>query len=144
MLPLLLFLLPAGQLCVSSGFILLGMQSCPGIFPQLCALTLTSVKVVTSLQEWMPVANFLMLIYLDFLMILWVIQIADELTGGAQRQAVPPNDWRFVEWERSALRVFSDCLLVLPQACSHLPQKRLSVQAPSTLLPWHLLVSDVY
>lgn len=70
MLPLLLFLLPAGQLCVSSGFILLGMQSCPGLFPQLCALTLTSVKVVTSLQERMPVASFLMLIYLDFLMIL--------------------------------------------------------------------------
>lgn len=69
-----------------SGFILVGMQSCPGLFPQLCAMTLTSVKVVTSLQEGMPAANFLMLIYLDFLMVLdgfCMIQIADELTGGA-------------------------------------------------------------
>ena len=72
----------------------------------------------------MPAANFLMLIYLDFLMILdgfCVIQSAAELTGGAQRQAVTLNDWRFAEWERSALHVFPDCLLILPQACSHLP-----------------------
>jgi len=56
----------------------------------------------------MPVANFLMLIYLDFLRISCMIQIADELTGGAQRQAVAPNDWSFVERERSAL-----CVLLL-------------------------------
>lgn len=45
----------------------------------------------------MSVVNFLILIYLDFLRISCVIQIADELTGGAQRQAVAPNDWSFVE-----------------------------------------------
>jgi len=147
MLPLLLFLLPAGWLCTSSGFVLLGMQSCPGLFPQLCAVTLTSVKVVTSLQEWTPAADFLMLIYLDFLVILdgfCVIQVADELTGGAQRHAATPNDWRFAEWERSAQHVFPDCFLILPWACSHLPWKGLSTQASSILLSWHLLVSDLY
>lgn len=99
---------------MSSGFILVGMQSCPGLFPQLCAMTLTSVKMVTSLQERTPAANFLMLIYLDFRMILdgfCVIQIADELTGGAQRQTVTPKDQRFAEWERSAPHVFPDRLL---------------------------------
>lgn len=105
MLPLLLFPLPAGWLCLSCGFILLGMQSCPGLFPQLCAKTLTSVKMVTSLEDWMLAADFLMLIYLDFGMILdgfCVIPSADGLTGGVQREAVIPKDWRFAEWERNS------------------------------------------
>lgn len=84
----------------------------------------------------MPVADFLMLFYLDFGMILdgfCVIPSADELTGGAQREAVTPNDWRFAEWERSVPHVFPECLLILSWACSHLPWKGLSTQAPSVL-----------
>lgn len=45
----------------------------------------------------MPASNFLILIYLDFVRISCTIMIADELTGGAQRQAVAPNDWGSVE-----------------------------------------------
>lgn len=143
MLPLLLFPLPAGWLSVSSGFILLGMQSCPGLFVQLCAVTLTSVKMVTSLQDWMPAADFLMLIYWDFGMIsdgFCMILSADKITGAAQKEAVSPKNWRFSEWDRSVPHVCPDCLLILWWACSHLPWEGLSTQAPSILLPWHLLV----
>lgn len=143
MLPLLLFPLPAGWLCVSSGFILLGMRSCPGLFPQLCAMTLTGVKMATSFKDWVPVADFLMLFYLGFGMILdgfCVIPSSEELTGGAQREAVTPNEWRFAEWERSVPHVFPECLLILSWACSHLQWKGLSTQAPSILPSWHLLV----
>lgn len=84
----------------------------------------------------MPVADFVMLFYLDFGMILdgfCVIPSSDELTGGAQREAVTPNEWRFAEWERSVPHVFPECLLILSWACSHLPWKGLSTQAPSIL-----------
>lgn len=57
----------------------------------------------------MLAADFLMVIYLDFDMILdgfSMIPSADELTGGAQREAVTPKDWRFAEWERSSLMCF--------------------------------------
>lgn len=56
----------------------------------------------------MPAADFLMLIYFDFGMILdgfCVIPSADGLTGGAQREPVTPKDWRFAVWERSVPHV---------------------------------------
>lgn len=49
-----------------------------------------------------------------------VIQSPDELSGGAQRQAVTPNDWDLQSGREVPLIVFPDCLCILPRVCSHL------------------------